>query len=453
MKRATFIISAILLAGMPVSGHAAQQSDYGLTTSTSDSRATSAASQVATTATNENKCGEGQNEASKEIIALIRGGLLTDQPYVCQTIAAIDKMIADWRTNQGVVYTAVRSLNRNLDKIDCRATGEADACTQFIDQTRDLTREMLAATYEDSIGKNANLSDQIENRLPLILADSLMLAQEYRLSLRKDIEYELAILAKRWLGTRKFRLGLGLAYSYLPAIDFDGRERIDLSPLIGDLIGGSDTLLYQNNFSNQTYTSFIISAEVPFTRIDASFPNFSDTQSIVTPVQLRGENMDLPQTLVQTTISSKVNVDFDVNAKFSIPDFAKELSKISFFRWLNRTGKISDYGQFDYGFGIGFTGFDLENSFSTDVRFRTDPSTPFNGLAEGEILESNNSLNFNAPYGIVFVDFEFTDELQVGIEFRLYDDTTNQNTAIKIDDFTVNLNFAWYPTSGILGSR
>ena len=156
---------------------------------------------------------------------LIAAGVV-NKDLANESIKVINDRLRDWRSNQDAIYAFARAVTRNIHNISCAA----DSCQRFKSNVIQTASSLLESSYADAIGQNANLSNQLKSRLPLLIEDSLKLGSDSHDMARKAFEDELNVIADRWLQSKRFRVGVGLNYTYLPGINFAGRERIDLSP-------------------------------------------------------------------------------------------------------------------------------------------------------------------------------------------------------------------------------
>ena len=371
-------------------------------------------------------------ERSKERIRRLIGTGVVNDDLATEAIEVINNLLVSVRADQDSIYTFARTINRNID--DIADENGNPCCTDFKENIRSITQELLRDSYTNDLFQNANLSNQIKIRLPLLIEDSLKLKKSNETT-RDDFEEELELLAGRYLNSKRFRAGIGLSYSYLPSVRFDGFERIDLSPFAQNRLGGADRLQYTSDFSSKSFPSFMLSAKVPYVQIDASFPVFNYTNTIVSGVQFHGADSSGEEILSRSTVKSELNVDYDFSVKLSFTDIVD----------LFQQGRSSNY-QFDAGLGIGLTGFSLENSITTDVRFRTDMTTTFNEIQSNEMVASNNDLSFNTPYVVGYYNFEISDEFHVGMNLRYYTESKTSGIEIDVDDITVSLTVQWFPT-------
>lgn len=366
-------------------------------------------------------------DAVSRVLGLVKDGI--DKDLANQAANAIKALIKNTRADQASIYTFVRTVNRNLDKSRCTA----DHTTEV----RRINRQLMSSSYTDQLFQNGNLSNQIMVRLPLLIEDSVKLGLDGGRAPCDDFLQELTLLSDRFLASKRFRAGLGLSYSYLPKVSYMGNQRIDYSAYQSTISGGSDLLQFKNEFANFAYPSLSLSAQVPYMRVDANFSNAKETRTTITPVQFRDIDETDTDILSRSTVTSDLHVEFELSAKASLTEIWEKMR--------SSDNEPVRERRFDLGFGIGLTGFRVEDSVSTDIRFRTDDSS-FEELPVGATLTSSSTNSFNTPFLVADLALKISDELHAAFEFRYYDDGTSSNREVSVDGVTMSLAFVWYPT-------
>lgn len=367
------------------------------------------------------------------IDALVTAGSL-NVDLVTGAKAVLNELLETTRADQNSIYSFVRVVNINIDEIDCLAGNPSSRgvaeCLNFQESVRNINRELMISSYTDALFQNANLSNQIKIRLPLLIEDSLKLTGDNAEYLREYFLDELNTLSRRFLDTRRFRAGLGLEYSYLPKISHTAAQRVDLSPFqsVPAPRRQRDNLLA--DFSNTSFASLVLSARVPYVQIDAVFPNSEVERVDATPIQLLADPSR--EIFFRSTITSKLDIEYELSVRVSLSDF------------FQADGRAARHHG---GIGVGLTGFDIEDTGVTDIRFRTNGmTTPFDDLPPGETIESAEKNSFNNPFLFAFYSVEISDTLQVGVELRAYDSDTSSGSEVAVDDVTVSIGATWYPT-------
>jgi hypothetical protein len=100
----------------------------------------------------------------------------------------------------------------------------------------------------------------------------------------------------------------------------------------------------------------------------------------------------------------------------------------------------------DFGFGVGVAGFDIENTVSTDIRFRTDGTTPFDGLPAAQTVATTNTTSFNTRFHNIYWTYHVTDELRFSLDVRKYERDTTSDASVDVSDKQISLTALWYPT-------
>lgn len=318
-------------------------------------------------------------------------------------------------------------------------------CDEFVRQVRGINSSLLAESYGDSINQNANLSNQIATRLSNIVDDSNDLDTEDK---RDRFLEEYTLLANRYLNSRRFRVGFGGIYAYLPHVRYGGQDRIDFSPFLTGPIGGADQLLFDTEFSDTGHLSPLISVKAPYFDIDFAFPDLKVTETTVTPVQPRPTD-SATQLLAQSTIESTLDIEFEMGITIAIGKLIERRRE----RTANRAGLFTREGdqrrrltRFDWGVGIGMSAFHIDNTVTTDVRFPTDPSDLFNNLPAGNTLTTQDNAGFNTGYLVGYYKFRVSDELEIGVNYRKYESKHADGGQIAIGGDTVSITVAYYPT-------
>ena len=345
-----------------------------------------------------------------------------------QAIATIRYVIANTREMQDAIYQFARTVNRGLDNVDCATEGEG--CLSFKSESRELSRQLLEESYTDSQFQNDNLRNQIQTRLVFLLEDIAQLSVQNTESRRDDFFHEFEILGSRFLDTRRFRLGLGIAYSYIPGVDYSGAKRIDFSPFQTSVSGGSDRLLFHSVFSDKSFTKLVLSTKMDFVQINVAFPTFSESQTLLTPVQFRDIDESTTDILTRSTINSTLDIEYDISFRIPVSN------------WING----DENPQFDLGLGLGVTGFLIEDTVTTDARFRMDTTSRFTDLPTGETLMDSEQTSFNTWFAGGYMSFDVSDQVQLSLEARYYGDTGDRETVIETDNVILSLSAIWFPT-------
>ncbi|NJN63821.1 MAG: hypothetical protein HC882_02365 [Acidobacteria bacterium] len=357
------------------------------------------------------------------------------QALVNEAIDIIKVLVRNARADQATIYTFVRTLNRSIDTL----TEDNCKCADFKDDVRAITRKLLTSSYTDEIFQNANLSHQIKVRIPLLIEDSLKLSGEGNKQIRSEFLDELRLLSRRFLESKRFSVGIGLSYSYLPRVKYTGNTRIDYSPFQSTVSGGSDLLQYRNEFGNSSYPSVLLSAKIPFLRVDADFTRQEETRKTITAVQFRDIDSSDVDLLSRSTVTSSLGIEYDFSAKAQIVELIKAVPA--------RDSQTSPRDtRFDVGLGVGLAGLRVEDSVATEVKTRTDPTSRFIDLPAGQMIESGRTTSFNTVFWVADVSMRVSDEFRVAVEARIYDKKNSSDREVEVDGVTLTIGAAWFPT-------
>ncbi|CAI3964666.1 MAG: hypothetical protein QUV19_17980 [Alteromonas macleodii] len=113
--------------------------------------------------------------------------------------------------------------------------------------------------------------------------------------------------------------------------------------------------------------------------------------------------------------------------------------------WKRWKYKRANNSQMDYGILAGLTGFNISDTITTDVRFRTD-NTPFADLPVGESLVTSRDVSFQTVYLGAYYEFEFVDELYMTVDVKWHNNRTSDGSQIDVDGFTSSLRIIYSPT-------
>jgi hypothetical protein len=397
----------------------------------------------------ENKSGKGQQElqqVGEGVMQRIRdfsdGKPESIKGLAGDAITIIKYIVESTRADQASVYTFVRAVNRHLDSVECLASEAAD-CAAFVDRVRKINEELLAESYTDTLFQNANLSNQLKVRLPLLIEDSLKLTAQHTPERRRDFEREFGLISRRFLDSRRFRAGFGVTLSYLPDVVYRDRFINDFSPYqtTTSVLNGGDTSQFVFEFSDRSVQSLILNADMPYVQIDALFPTLDATEIDISRAQVFDIDASTTELLARSTITSKLKAEYEISLKLSFPEIAEGIR-----RKRQKPPAERSLDRHDWGLGLGMSGFEIANDISSDIRFRTDGTTPFNDLPSGETIERTDSTSFNTLFFDAYWTLHITDELNFGIDFRSYRRDTTSDGSVDVHGAQISLTALWHPT-------
>lgn len=365
----------------------------------------------------------------------------TDSKIVVgEMVSIMEDTVDRTRCYQGLVYKFARAINQNISQT------EQGLGTEYLKEIYTMTDNLVSSTYDDRIFDSNNLSRIIENRLPLLLEDSEKIKNGSKPGssterLRKRFKQEMAIFTDKFLSAKRVKVGIGAALSYLPDVSYQSSASIDFSPYISTsnipagspLASGPDRIRFDTSFSEKKFDSLVLRAATNFAAVDLSIPDYDVDRSFNTIVALRDLNDPGRQILHRSRITSKLEIKYNIHIRFSI------FEALHFFR----PDKYAS-PQFDYGFGFGFTGMDITDKVTTDMRFTTMPGQTFEELSNGALIESSNKRSITASYFSLFNRMKMTDSLEFGMEVRSYRKESEGSGEIDVKGETLSTNLIYY---------
>jgi ABC-type transporter MlaC component len=374
---------------------------------------------------------------AQKTLALLTTANPSMKDVVTQAADAINDLLLSNRADQTSIYLFVRAVNRNLR---CIKNNDSD-----VNRIHELTSELLKQSYTDQLFQNKNLSNQIQTRLPLLIADSVeltnpSLTDPQRRQAFADFKEDLELLAGRIDNAKRFRIGLGIQYSYLPDLQYRAATQVDFSPYQLPGTGGIEPVSFNTDFTNRSMFEAVLSARVPYTLIEIGIPDRTQTETSTTTVQ-ESPATATTDILSRTTINSKLAIVYDVTASLLVSEIATR------YLDLNAQG-YQLVSRLTAGVGAGLTGFQIADSSSTDVRLRTDPTKTFNSLPTTGTITSSQKTAFNSAYGYAHVRYYVSDEVEVGVSIRRYLQSHSGSAVADISGVSAALTIVWYPTFG-----
>jgi hypothetical protein len=382
---------------------------------------------------------EGEANKSNTSAKKLLQSLGSSDPLIENALNVLDDLIDETRTAQTRIYLAARGINRNLDQVKTTNAG----LLQDIDEARSATKELIAKSYSDAIFQRKNLDDQIKTRLSNLVADSALMAKCPTEHLMKDFLHELTILKSRFVSARQFRAGIGAEYIYLPRITYAASSAIDLSQFQtpGVPLGGHTGFLVE--FSNFATRAARIVASGSGLDVALTSPTQDQTREIITNVSraLVTNGSDNPDLLYKTTLTSRIKPRLDASISASINYIVDSLR--------SKKEDERERQRVSYHLGIGMTGFRIDETSSTEVRLRSDPSKSFVDLQKTGVTTSNRSISFKAPYWNADARFLVSDESQIAISYRKYfRSNSSSETQPRVSGNSISIYFVWLPTFG-----
>ena len=334
--------------------------------------------------TNEEELCASEEEASKKFFAdSIVNAPTSRAEAIKQTQRLFNTIACETRMSQDLVYRFSRSIRKNIYE---QGLSEED----HLDRIDQLTLELLTDSFSDNLFRNRNLVRQLTTRLPGLLTDSISLKSDTE---RKHFAQELEVVHGRLERTRKFRLGIGASFTYLPGIEFEQQQSVDLSVFQGSTLAMDPVVLDFNSvvdFSNRSVPGLLLSAKVPYVQFDAILPFFTKSEVTLFPVESLNLNGNGVNTLNRVNISSELDVEYDVSFRAQLLEiyedaFGRPKRKSKSTKTKFSEQAVNEYVQearwyqnFELGVGFGLLGTRFRNVAEVDTRFPT---------AEGQLFE------------------------------------------------------------------
>lgn len=388
------------------------------------------------------------NATKKEMMLLENLG--ADPTLINNSVRFINYLLKTNRDDQDAVHQFARKVNRNLDK--CKDCGDLP------DKIRKINKKLITKSYLDSLLQNGNLSNQLATRLGELVSDSLLLQTDHNPSLRTEFEHEYGLIAGRYNDARRFRVGLGIDNSYLPSFRYISRSSLDFSAFQSPTDEGRsrrDRLEFRESFSNEVSTALLLSADTPYLKLNATFPNIVKTENATLPVEVRDiddSDMDL---LYRTKIGTSLEIDYDIGAVFEFSSIGELLGIGKLFGILGFSGDRDTEESFGFesrryqgywGFGVGATGIKVTENISNEIKYTTSDSSVFNELPTSSTEVSSATNSDLIPYVSLSYVFEISDEFKASFEGRKYFNPSRPVVSVDEDDIVISLQAVWYPT-------
>jgi hypothetical protein len=361
-------------------------------------------------------------------------GLSSGDPRISlikEAIFVVERIQKKTRINQNLVYLFTRTVNRNIDTMD------EDKYREYKQSIYAITEKLREDTYDDSLFNNNNLTDVIQLRLPTLILDSQTVSDANdndtsTLQYQKEFKDELNWFQKKYLSKKTFKFNIGGEYSYLPQINYAHRANVDVTPfIISEPVFASERpprppSRFPTGFSNFSYPSIVLSAEMPYLAIDVSVPIVDEEKSTVNSV--RKIDLGGNSAFVRSTNTSNIVLEYDFQLRLSFRD----LYVLTFIDDKDYSSK-NFLNQIDFGMGTGILGLDLNDEVTTDLRLITSPTQTFNDLESSGAIKSSSSNNINVSYYSFFIKFEIDDTWSAGMTLKKYRSETESSGDINVD--------------------
>ena len=288
------------------------------------------------------------------------------------------------------------------------------------------------STKED----NTHLKYIVEKRLPQLLVDIIAITEsEFSKSRNKSFIFDLGLISDVYSKTKRFDIGLGFSYSYLPRFRYDNTSFIDLTgyqPLstLGNYNPRKTSINYNPSVDQQSFPSVIVSAEVKYIGVVLTVPMYEKTIETISDVKYTTLNENSDIAAYRNTSSTTFKIDFDLGLKFSLRDYIQ--------RW-----RPWHFPQFDYGFGFGVTSVKIKDTTITDLRLTDDITKTFNDIEQSITLTNEESKDFITNYYMIFAKLEVSDTYEIGFDFKSYKNEVANSAKLIMEGTAISMNFTY----------
>ncbi|MEQ5809630.1 hypothetical protein J3369_19675 [Alteromonas sp. NFXS44] len=375
-------------------------------------------------------------------------------PVVGKAYEALLAIIQDKNTDADIVWEGVKSLqllfsnlNYSIDITDvlptCKLSGtdkktDLNCLVKKVDILSDQLRE---ASYKDQLHFNGNLSHQTRTRFKSLLTDATLVAQKLTENEDKNYKYtansfveELSLFSQKYINSARFIGGIGLSYSYIPAVDYKIRESLDISHL--NLLSTTpEENTFSGSFSHKGYPSLSAIGKTPHFTISARFPFLDIENSFSAPVKRTSLNDD-SNFFYQTSIESKISVNYEISIETSLSRAFSDMFNIELTP-----------NQSDLTFGVGFTGIDWDST--TNYTIKEISSTEMVNFSQGEIIDTvtlSAQKSYIIPHYSLNFHYILADSLTCGISAKYHLKKDKPDSSIDVNGMTVGFEIRYYPT-------
>ena len=251
---------------------------------------------------------------------------------------------------------------------------------------------------------------------------------------------------------RRFNAGVGFTYNYLPNVTYSGivnpntRQYLSLVNATGTSnIFGTDLVRvgeFSQSFSNTAYPALTLAARMTFVSARLGLPFYSKDTLVNASdsfVALTDSNQRL---IVQNQVETEFKPIFDISVSLSILELYEEVRDHYFSSVETRLGsKLST--QIDVGITLGMSAFQLNDKYTSDIRFVSEGSSFYDSTSLG-IVTSEVERNLRPiSYGLYF-NLQPTDTITIGFDIKYYDNDTDGDFVVDVDGTSVSANFTYY---------
>lgn len=359
----------------------------------------------------------------------------------------IESIADDTRADQTKMKDLAKAINNYLATLP-----ENSQLRKFKDAMYIETEMLRTQSRRDTFFMNDNVSRLIRCEGPELLHELSVISTGlkekeekkrmpvYELTDRlANFTYDMNELTYKFTSTRQFYAGLGISYAYIPTIESFTSYNVDFSPFDTQLGGDSLPLnsgrqIINTGFSNTSYPSLRLTAATPYFSVDLMLSNKDETATSISPIRATRNGTDNQYILHRTTIESTLSLEYDVQARFSVRDIINALLYgDDTYQYLPT--------QLDFGIGVGSSGFTIKNEITTDFRLKKTSDALYQDLDVAELRQQSSRNSFNVAYWNAYLGFEISDQMLATLEYRYYQDDTDDGNILDIDSNSLSFNF------------
>lgn len=336
---------------------------------------------------------------------------------------------------------------------------------EFKQAIADVTKKLSQQSRRSSLFLNANLTRLIKCQGPTLVLDLTELASKYAQyrdgktgtyydinQSKKDYLNSLGNLAEHYVSAKQFYFGVGASYAYIPSINSVNNFDLDFSPF-NSSIGNNGAQFNQNsgrfitqtNFSNASYPALRLTAETKFFAVDVMLTDSKEEASSTTAIRAVNSGADNQSLLFRTDNKSTLDIEYDAQFRLSIRDSFIGIRSYLDDQYEPNNSFFSQYlSQMDFGVGTGVTGISMENEISTEFKLKGENDVLWKDLETVDTVTNSVENHFNLFYWNLYTTFEISDQFIASIEYRSYDDDSNDGSTINIDGSSISLSFVYF---------
>lgn len=299
----------------------------------------------------------------------------------------------------------------------------------------EITSKLIEESYGDELFQNRNLSDQIKTRLTLLTARALLASQPGNKKEGELFLKELKVFSNRYHNSRRFLIGFGVGYSYLPQITYSGASHFDFTKFDSSPTGNGNRISVRNEFSSASYPALVLIGRTEPISVHLSFPSYRESQEMNLPVrtEVLGDGQRL---FYGHNIRSELKAEFDAAFKLNVNYFLEKFISLS----------DEKKPPIEYVMELGYIGFRVKDSISTELRMPLDDTQSFSDLTTLETITTYNKKSFVASYVGFGVDFRLSDEMSLGFTTRYVRGASEDESSLDVSGKVVQFNMVYYPT-------